>query len=94
MTSYSGSQIKVIGKVNLTCFHGKSKVTPSIYVIDTSAPALLALRSCLDLGLVELTYSVNKAPPSPLEPLDKASVLLSHGKLQKELEKILGPTKM
>jgi len=78
LTTYNGGSLNLKGTVILPCTYAGNAHTSRIefHVVDTRSPPLLGLQSCIDFGLIKLTYSVDAQPR--LNPLDKESVLNSY----------------
>ena len=74
LTAYSGDRLSVRGKVTLDCVYKGKSINTEFYVVDSSAPPLLSLRTSLDLGLIQLTHSVDHSS----DGLDKQAILASH----------------
>ena len=62
------------GKVTLDCVYKGKSINTDFYVVDSSAPPLLSLRTSIDLGLIQLTHSVDHSS----DGLDKQAILASH----------------
>ncbi|MEW8548052.1 MAG: RNase H-like domain-containing protein [Candidatus Thiodiazotropha sp.] len=69
LTAYSGDRLSVRGKVTLNCMYKDKAVKTEFYVVESSAAPLLSLRTSLDLGLIQLTHSVDHS----VDGLDHAS---------------------
>lgn len=69
-TAYTGDQLSVRGKVNLVCAYKNRSVNTDFYVVESTAPPLLSLKTSLDLGLIQLTHSIDRTE----NDLDKAAV--------------------
>ncbi|XP_060606617.1 uncharacterized protein K02A2.6-like [Ruditapes philippinarum] len=71
LTAYSGTEIKVLGVVDLSCSY-KKKCTKLVefYVVRTNKPSILGLQSCLDFNLIQIVMSVDQN-----EQMNKNSVL-------------------
>lgn len=71
LTSYTGDQIAVQGKVHLECSYKCRTVHTVFYIVDQSnVPALSNLQTTCDLGLIQVTYAIENH-----EGLDKDTVL-------------------
>ena len=70
LTAYTGDPLSVHGKVNLECSYKNRSVNAAFYIVESSIP-LLSLRTSLDLGLIQLTHSVDLIETD----LDKTTVL-------------------
>lgn len=93
LTSYSGDFIKVLGKVQLPCYHKSDKIVAPFYVVENSAPPLLGFRSSLDLNLVKLTYSVENTNGES-RFLTKESVMAEYSTLFGGVGEIPGSAKL
>lgn len=72
LTAYTGDPLQVQGTIELECYHKERVIKAVFYVVESSAPPLIGLQSSLDLGLLTLTYSVERNPSSA--PLSTQSV--------------------
>ena len=70
LTAYTGDPLSVHGKVNLECSYKNRSANAAFYIVESSIP-LLSLRTSLDLGLIQLTHSVDLTENG----LDKTAVL-------------------
>lgn len=52
LTAYSGSEIKVLGDVELSCSYKKCIKLVEFYVVRTNKPSILGLQSCHDFNLI------------------------------------------
>lgn len=57
--AYSGSTLDTLGQCDLECCYKSKKHLLDCYVVDTTSTPVIGLNSCLKLGLVQLTYSVD-----------------------------------
>ena len=64
LTSYSGNPLKVEGKVSLQGQYKETTKTLDLYVVQTSAPPVLGLKACTDMGLIKVILSVDKDKPT------------------------------
>lgn len=95
LTSYSGNMIPVLGKVQLHCRYKAKDILTTFYVVDTAAPPLLGFRSCIDLGLIQLTYSVDMSTPADTTTgLTKQVIMTKHADLFQGVGKIPGKCKL
>lgn len=81
LTAYSGDRLSVRGKVMLDCMYKDKAVKTEFYIVDSSAPPLLSLRTSLDLGLIQLTHSVDHSVDGldqSSSSLDKKAVLATN----------------
>ncbi|MCG8048271.1 MAG: RNase H-like domain-containing protein [Candidatus Thiodiazotropha endolucinida] len=81
LTAYSGDRLSVRGKIMLDCAYRDKAVKTDFYVVESSAPPLLSLRTSLDLGLIQLTHSVDHSVDRldhSNNGLDKKSILTTH----------------
>ncbi|XP_060554235.1 uncharacterized protein K02A2.6-like [Ruditapes philippinarum] len=71
LTAYSGTEIKVLGVVDLSCSYKKkcSKLV-EFYVVRTNKPSILGLQACLDFNVIQIVMSVDQN-----EQMNKNSVL-------------------
>ena len=69
LTAYSGDRLSVRGKVMLDCMCKDKAVKTEFHVVDSSASPLLSHRTSLDLGLIQLTHSVDHS----VDGLDQSS---------------------
>jgi len=71
LTSYTGDQLSIQGKINLRCAYQNKHTRAEFYVVkQPHAPALLNLQTASDLGLIKLTFAVDKQTP-----LDKSNIM-------------------
>ena len=59
------------GKINLTCAYKNKSVNTDFYIVESTAPPLLSLKTSLDLGLIQLTHSIDRTE----NYLDKTAIL-------------------
>ena len=71
LTAYSGDRLSVRGKIVLDCMYKGRSVNTEFYVVESFAPPLLSLKTSLDLGLIQLTHSVDHSSGT----LDKPAIL-------------------
>ena len=71
LTAYTGDQLTVRGKINLTCAYKNKSVNTDFYIVESTAPPLLSLKTSLDLGLIQLTHSIDRTE----NYLDKTAIL-------------------
>ena len=64
LTSYSGNPLEVEGKVSLQGHYKETTKTLDLYVVQTSAPPVLGLKACTDMGLIKVILSVDKDKPT------------------------------
>ena len=94
LTSYTGNPLSVLGTVKLACHHNNKAIKAAFYVVDTNAPPLIGLQSSIDLGLIKLTYSVERSHDSDTTILDKQTVLAEYGELFIGIGEIPGECKL
>ena len=69
LTSYTGSMIPVVGMIRLAYSHKSREIQTLFYIVEGNVPPLLSLQSSVDLGLIKLTYDVERSfrvPPVSL----------------------------
>ena len=79
LSSYTNNPIPVYGKVNLPCKYRSQELNDSFYVVSKKSPALLSLETSADLGLIKLTYAIDKQPVCL--SIDKQTVLTEYNDL-------------
>lgn len=72
--AYCGNSLKAIGQCNLNCKYRDHNASVKFYIVSTKSTPILSLQSCIDFGLIELTYSVD-AHINNVQPLTKDTVL-------------------
>ena len=60
LSSYGGTSLKVRGMCDLPCKYKDCDTHLEFYIVDTDSPAILGLRACIDLQLIQLIMSVDK----------------------------------
>lgn len=93
LTAYSGHCLSGHGKVMLDCMHKRKAVKTDFNVVENSAPPLLSLTMSWDLGLIQMTHSVNhsvKGLDHSSNGLDIKAVLATHKDLFKGTGLLLG----
>lgn len=60
-TAYDGSSLKVLGTIKLHCSCTKTSHADQVefFVVDTKSPPLFGLQSCIDFGLLKITFAVD-----------------------------------
>ena len=71
LTAYTGVQLTVRGKINLTYAYKNKSVNTDFYIVESTAPPLLSLKTSLDIGLIQLTHSIDRTE----NYLDKTAIL-------------------
>ena len=100
LTSYTGDALPVLGTVTLPCLSQKQSSIAKFHVVDSNATPLLSLQTSLDLGLIKLTFSVEKSDTensmtnSCKEPLNQDIVMNKYSDLFKGLGVIEGECKL
>ena len=83
LTSYTGDRLPVHGKIQLHCKYNNKSVCTDFYVVESSAPPLLSLKTSVDLDLLRLTYAVNMNESLGKSDLNKDTVLSEYKDLFK-----------
>lgn len=60
LTSYTGNRIPVLGKIQIHCKYKERSINTWFHVVDTPAVPLLSLKTSVDLGLIQLTCTIDK----------------------------------
>ena len=58
LTAYDGSNLRVMGSINLACTYNGRKLHTDFFIVDTSSSPILGLESCLALNMIKLVLSV------------------------------------
>ena len=70
LTSYSGDQLTVLGKLKIHCAYKNRYANANFYIVDRrNVPALLNLETARQLGLIKLTYAIDQHNPKPVHPI-------------------------
>ncbi|XP_048241977.1 uncharacterized protein K02A2.6-like [Haliotis rufescens] len=64
LQGYGGEYIKVKGQCNMKVYNRHSSMSLDFFIVETKAPLVLSLRTCLDLKLVKLILAVDSQPSS------------------------------
>ena len=78
LSAYTGDKLNVLGRFTLNCKYKYLDSELEFYVVKTQYSPILGLKSCLDLQLIKIIYSVNHADTTGVcdsPGLDKASIL-------------------
>jgi hypothetical protein len=67
LTSYTGNALPIIGTVKLPCKYKDKSISAEFYVVDSKASPLISLNLSLELGLIKITYSIEKQPEMGLD---------------------------
>ncbi|XP_053403234.1 uncharacterized protein K02A2.6-like [Mercenaria mercenaria] len=78
LTSYTGNSLPIRGMIRLNLGHNGVSCLSAVYIVESNSVPLLSLNTCLTLGLVKLTYSIDTC-----EPLDKSKMMTLYGDLFK-----------
>ena len=69
LTSYSGDQLTVLGKLRIHCAYKNRYANANFYIVDQrNVPTLLNLETVRQLGLIKLTYAIDQHNPKPVHP--------------------------
>ena len=79
LTAYNGTNLKTHGICTLPCAYGSQTCDIEFYIVETTSPPILGLKTCLSLGLIKLVYAVTSLTPEisvkQEPPMTKAKVL-------------------
>ncbi|XP_071102921.1 uncharacterized protein [Haliotis cracherodii] len=64
LQGYGGEYFKVKGQCNMKVYNRHSSMSLDFFIVQTKAPPVLSLRTCLDLKLVKLILAVDSQPSS------------------------------
>ncbi|XP_053381823.1 uncharacterized protein K02A2.6-like [Mercenaria mercenaria] len=78
LTSYTGNSLPIRGMIRLNLGYNGVSCLSAVYIVESNSVPLLSLNTCLTLGLVKLTYSIDTC-----EPLDKSKMMTLYGDLFK-----------
>ena len=67
LTSYTGNALPIIGRIKLPCKYKDKSTKAEFYIVDSNAPPLISLNLSLELGLIKMTYSLEKQPEIGLD---------------------------
>jgi len=59
--AYGGKCLDVKGTVNLECRFGEKSSMPEFHIVDTISVPILGLQTSIDLGLIQLAYTLESA---------------------------------
>lgn len=90
LTAYTGNRLPVVGKIKLRCSHKDKTVSTWFHVVDSPSVPLLSLSTSTDLGLIQLTCTVD----CPSQELNKESVLSDYKDLFEGIGVIPGTCKL
>lgn len=61
ITSYSGNNVKIVGKQTITCyFNNKLKSNILFIIADVQSPTVIGKNTCTELGLVKRIFNINE----------------------------------
>ena len=70
LTSYSGDQLRVLGKLKIHCAYKNRYAIANFYIVEQrNIPALLNLETARQLGLIKLTYAIDQHNPKTVHPI-------------------------
>ncbi|XP_060598220.1 uncharacterized protein K02A2.6-like [Ruditapes philippinarum] len=90
LTSYTGNMLPVCGIINLQLRYNNKTSESLCYVVDSPTVPLLSLQSSVNLGLIKLTYSIDRSNTE----LDKQRVMSEYGNLFQGVGVIPGECKL
>ncbi|XP_052778759.1 uncharacterized protein K02A2.6-like [Mya arenaria] len=91
LTSYSGNKIQVDGKITLACKYRSKTVNTTFYIVSSDAPPLIGLQTSVDLGLIQLTYAIDREHG---QPVNKEYVMSEYSDLFKGVGILPGKSKL
>ena len=97
LSAYTGDKLNVLGRFMLNCKYKDLDSELEFYVVKTQYSPILGLKSCLDLQLIKLVYSVNHADTTGAcdsPGLDRASILSEYADVFDGLGLIPGECKI
>ena len=65
LTAYNGTPIKQHGSIQLQCKYKNKTASCEFFIADTDASVIFGLPLCLELGLVNLNYSITAQQTAP-----------------------------
>ena len=78
LSAYTGDKLDTRGRCKLKCKYKEQDSELELYVVNTQSSPILDLRSCLNLELIKLVYSVDHADTldaCDTQGLDKTAIL-------------------
>ena len=77
LTSYTGDNLKIIGKCNLLCYKNNNKYNIDFYITEDYKQSILGLESCIILNLIKKIDAIKESNVS-FENNDKYKKLVSN----------------